>query len=329
MSGGTRRRLPRWVLPALIALPFVAAAVFDLARRVVAEPAPDLDLIQSSDLRFEPLDPVFDLRAPNPSGATAWTEPSILTTSGWAAVTPAGSRMAGNTATLEVEVGAGSHRVLFVEARGDRRAVPVIALSVRANGIDCGRAALAPGFEALRFTLPAGAVEPGRNVLELRILDSTDGRSAEGRAVVVRRIALSAEHEAAFAGLVATSALVVNRERGLVLVHRPGRLVAPFTTRTSGSLLRCRVRFRDPTAQSQCRVIVARRYAGPDRYDVVSDRTVIPSRKRGARIRQELRDRGERGALIVEVNREAAEGGLLLTELRVESRPKRARPRAE
>ncbi len=63
---------------------------------------------------------------------------------------------------------------------------------------------------------------------------------------------------------------------------------------------------------------MARRYSGPDRYDVVSERTLRAERSPTARIRQELRDRQEPVALIVDVNPAAAAGGVVLDQLRVE-----------
>jgi hypothetical protein len=161
----------------------------------------------------------------------------------------------------------------------------------------------------------------GPDTVELRVVTGPDGKPAAGRAVLVRRIAVAGTQSAGFDELVAERPVAVDRDRGMVAIRRPGRLVASFTTNSSGRVLSCRIRFVRPQSPAGVRVVVGRRYEGPERFDVISARTLVASRPRTARIRQELQDRGESCALLVDVDRAAAEGGVVLSDLRVLAKP--------
>ena len=318
-----RGRVPRWVLPALIALPFAAAVVVDVVRVLTAEPARDRDLLEVSALRFDPADPVFDLRSDPPGGDEPWSGPGFTLESGWGQAADEGRWTAAAAAALRLEAGRGGQRVLLVDGRADRgERVPVL-LAAAVNGADCGRARLDRQLAACRFELPEGVVRSGSNRVELEVVDPRTGREARGRTALIRRLALAGVGAASFDDLVAQPPLVVDRERGSVLIRRAGRVTAPFSTQVSGSVLTGRVTFRAPAADASCRVTVARRYSGPDRYDVVSERTLRPERSPTARFRQELRDRQEPVALIVDVDLAAAAGGVVLDQLRVEVDSKR------
>jgi hypothetical protein len=196
-------------------------------------------------------------------------------------------------------------------------------LAAAVNGVDCGRAPLGRRLAACRFVLAEGVAVPRANKVELKLVDARTGQEARGRTALIRRLALAGDEAAAFDELVKPPPLAIDRERGTVLIQRAGRFVAPFSTPRSGSVLSGRLRFRSPDDEAWCRVIVARRYAAPDRFDVVSERTLRAARSHTVKIRQELRDREEPVALIVDVSPAAAVGGVLLDELRVEVGPKR------
>jgi len=317
------RRVSRWLLPTVIALPFVAAVVIDVVRALTAAPVIDRDLLEVTSLRFDPADPTFDLRL-GPAGVDEqWTQPEFALVSGWGQAAADGRWTASAAAVVRLELGAGGQRVLLVDCRADRRERGPVLLAAAVNGIDCGRAALGRRLGTCRFALAEGVVRPGSNRLELRLADPRTGQGARGRTALIRRLALAGEEQATFDELVAQPALAIDREQGTVLIRGAGRLVAPFSTPVSGSALSGRVRFRAPASDAWCRVTVARRYAGPDRFDVVSVRTIHAAQSSTARIRQELRDREEPGALIVEVNRAAAEGGVVLQDLRIDVDPNR------
>ncbi|HOC43442.1 MAG TPA: hypothetical protein PKJ99_10565 [Thermoanaerobaculales bacterium] len=316
-------RASRWLLPTVVALPFVAAVVIDTVRAVTAPPAVDRDLLEATTLRFDPADPTFDLRL-GPAGAEApWAQPEHALGSGWGEAAPEGRWTAAAVATVRIDLGVGGQRLLLVDCRADRRERGPVLLAASVNGVGCGRAELGRRLAARRFAIAEGLLRPGPNRLELRLVDPRTGLDARGRTALVRRLAVAGDRAATFAGLAAQPAPAIDRERGTILIRRAGRLVAPFETPVSGSVLSGRVRFRDPIGDAWCRVTVARRYAGPDRFDVVSARTLHAARSRTARIRQELRDRNEPGALIVEVNPAAAAGGVVVEQLRVEVDPKR------
>jgi len=318
-----RGRVPRWVLPAVIALPFAAAVVIDVVRVLTAEPARDRDLLEVSALRFDPADPVFDLRRDPPGGDEPWSGPGFALESGWGQAADEGRWTATAAAVLRLEAGRGGQLVLLVEGRADRgERVPVL-LAAAVNGADCGRARLERHLATCRFALPAGVVLPGVNTVELEVVDARTGRAAAGRTALIRRLALAGAGTASFDDLTAQPPLVVDRARGSILIRRAGRVTAPFSTLVSGSVLSGRVTFRAPAGDASCRVTVARRYSGPDRYDVVSERTLRAEKSPTVRIRQELRDRQEPIALIVDVNPAAAAGGVVLDQLRVEVSSKR------
>jgi len=318
MSEARPGRVPRWLLPVVIGLPFVAAVVIDVVRVLTAEPARDRDLLEVSALRFDPADPVFDLRRDPAGGDAPWAGPGFTLESGWGQAAAEGRWTASAEAVLRLELGRAGQRVLLVDGRVDRGERNPALLAAAVNGVDCGRARLERRLAACRFALPEGAVRPGSNQVELEVVDARTGQQARGRTALIRRLALAVEGTAAFDELVAPPPLVVDRARGTILIRRSGRLAAPFSTLVSGSVLSGRVTFRAPAGDAWCRVTVARRYSGPDRFDVVSERTLRAERSPTGRIRQELRDRQEPVALIVDVNPAAAAGGVVLEELRVE-----------
>jgi hypothetical protein len=323
MAGTAPGRVARWLLPALIALPFAAAVAVDVVRVVRRPPAVDRPLLELSVLRFEPADPVFDLRPPHRGAGETWERPEHSLASGWGQVAAEGRWTAGASASLEVDLSQGGQRVLLVEARADRRARDPVLLATSLNGVDCGRSELGRRLGVCRFTLPADAARPGANQLELELVDARTGEEARGRTALIRRVALAGDGPASFDELVTPPPLTIDRERGTVLIQRAGRFVAPFSTPRSGSVLSGRLRFRNPGDEAWCRVIVARCYAAPDRFDVVSERTLRSARSHTVKIRQELRDREEPVALIVDVSPAAAAGGVLLEELTVGVGPKR------
>ena len=323
MTGAAPGRVSRWLLPALIALPFAVAVVVDAVRVIRRPPAVDRALLELSALRFDPADPVFDMR-PRPAGVDEpWERPGFSLSSGWGQVAGEGRWTAGVPVALRFDLGSGGQRVLLVEARADRRARDPVLLAASMNGVDCGRSELGRRMRVCRYALPEGAATPGPNQLELRLVDARTGEDARDRTALMRRFAVAGDGPASFDELVTPPPLTIDRERGTVLIQRAGRFVAPFSTPRSGSVLSGRLRFRNPGDEAWCRVIVARRYAAPDRFDVVSERTLRSARSHTVKIRQELRDREEPVALIVDVSPAAAAGGVLLEELTVGVGPRR------
>lgn len=323
MAGTAPGRVARWLLPALIALPFAAAVVVDVVRVVRRPPAVDRPLLELSVLRFEPADPVFDLRARAAGAGEKWERPEHSLASGWGQAAAEGTWTAGASAALEVDLSQGGQRVLLVEARADRRARDPLLLAASMNGVDCGRSELGRRLGVCRFSLPEGAARPGPSQLVLRLVDARTGEEARGRTALIRRVALAGDGLAVFDELVTQPPLAIDYVRGTILIQRAGRLVASFSTPRSGSVLSGRLRFRSPGDEAWCRVVVARRYAAPDRFDVVSERTLHAARSHTVKIRQQLRDREEPAALIVDVSPAAAAGGVVLEELKVEVSPKR------
>jgi hypothetical protein len=323
MTGTAPVRVARWLLPALIAVPFAVAVVVDVVRVIRRPPAVDRPLLELGALRFEPVDPVFDLRPRAADAGEPWERPEHSLASGWGQAAVEGRWTAVASAALEVDLSQGGQRVLLVEARADRRARDPVLLAASMNGVDCGRSELGRRLGVCRFALAEGVARPRANQLELKLVDARTGEDARGRTALIRRLAFASDGPAAFDELVTPPPLAIERERGTVLIQRAGRMVASFSTPRSGSVLSGRLRFRNPDDEAWCRVIVARRYAGPDRFDVVSERTLRAARSHTVKIRQELRDREEPIALIVDVSPAAAVGGVMLEELTVAVGPKR------
>lgn len=323
MTGTAPGRVARRLLPALIALPFAVAVVVDVVRVIRRPPAVDRPLLEISAVHFDPADPVFDLRSRPTGGGGGYTRPGFDLVSGWGQVTREGQWTAAAEATLRLDLGHGGQRALLVEARADRRARGPVLLAASMNGVDCGRSELGRRLGVCRFALAEDVARPRANQLELKLIDARTGEEARGRTALVKRLALAGDGAAAVNELVTPQPLAIDHERGTVLIQRAGRMVASFSTPRSGSVLSGRLRFRNPDDEAWCRVIVARRYAGPDRFDLVSERTLRAARSHTVKIRQELRDREEPVALIVDVSPAAAVGGVVLEELTVEVGPKR------
>lgn len=317
MSEDPRRRGGRWILPALIALPFVAALAYDLARAVTAPPT-DVDLLAAGPLRFEPFEPVFELD--EAAGATAWSEPGRRLLSGWGETGEQGTWTAGAVASLEIELGIADERVLFVEGRADRRRREPAELAVAVNEVECGTARLTRRFEPLRFELPQDVLRRGPNRVTLRVVRRSGGAPAEDRTMLVRRLALADSDRGSIDELGPGPALVVTPERGSVSIRRAGRLIVPFETTSSGSVVSLKLRLAGGRPSGRCRVVVARRFVDPTQLDIINERELDGERGRRMRVRQRIESRGESGAVLVEVDRAAAAGGAVLSELRLEAR---------
>jgi hypothetical protein len=304
-------------------MPFAVAVVVDVVRVIRRPPAVDRPLLEISAVHFDPADPVFDLRCRPTGGGDGYTLPGFDLVSGWAQVTHEGQWTAAAEARLRLDLGHGGQRTLLVEARADRRARGPVLLAASMNGVECGRSELGRRLGVCRFALAEGVARPRANQLELKLIDARTGEEARGRTALVKGLAVAGDGAAAVNELVTPPPLGIYHERGAVLIQRAGRMVATFETPRSGSVLSGRLRFRNPDDEAWCRVIIARRYAGPDRFDVVSERTLRAARSHTVKIRQELRDREEPVALIVDVSPAAAAGGVVLEELTVEAGPKR------
>ena len=318
MSGARGRRGTRWILPVLIALPFVVAVTYDLVRALRTAPPADLSLLASSELRFEPAEPVFELGEARRHAA--WSEPPPRLSSGWGETVEKGSWTAGHVATVEIELADAGGGALFVEARADRRRRQPVALVLAVNGLDCGTVRLRRRFEPLRFELPAGTLRRGPNLISLRIVRRPGGEPAEGRTLLVRRLVVTGADRRNIGELLSEPPLVVDHERETVAIRQAGRLILPFETPSSASVVSLKLRLSGPRPSGRCRVVVARRFVSPEQYDIVGERELDGTLSRRVRLRQRIESRGESSAVIVEVDPAAAAAGVVLSELRVEAR---------
>ncbi len=305
-----------WIVPALLALPFVVPVIYDLYRAVSAgdDQGVDLVAVSGNGMIFVSSDLVLDLRARPPGrGAGQWVAPSL--DAGWGEATPQGRWTAGDRAELSWTSATDRQRVLFLEARVSRTSGPVPRLLVDVNGRSCGVVKVTEKMAIHPVELGAGEVRIGGNSLELKLVDQASTLRESDRTLLLRRIGFAADATGGFPAPSNRSPVVVDQDARSIVVRRPGRLVVPFEVSTGGSSMSLRYRFRNPEPGSEARVVVGRRYLSPDRYDAMGEWTLRPDQKVTGRLRQTLRDRGETGALLVDVNPAAAANGFVLRDL--------------
>jgi hypothetical protein len=304
----------RWILPALLALPFLAVAVIDVSRWASFRSLDDVDLLKEhgDSVSFLSSERVVDMRTGPGRDQIPMTKELNLD-SGWGESTTKGTWTANHRATMTWDLDVAGQSVLWIECRVDRRKGPPPRLMTFVNGAPCGGAVLSEKTVSHRVNLAVGQVTSGLNEIELRLVSAPPDVPATGRTLLVRRLALTDETAAAIPDPSSRQPVIIKPDS--VLIQSPGRFVLPFRLSVGGSELGFRYRFRDPKPGREATVTVGRRYAGPDRFRVIREKTLTDKSKRAGRFRQILDDRFEPNVLIVDVNAVAAEGGFELREL--------------
>ena len=185
-------------------------------------PAVDRSLLELSALRFEPVDPVFDLRLAR-RRRRAVGAAGALTGVGMGAGRGRGQvdrRRLGGPRCRPVAGGAAG------AARGGARR-PAGAESGSARGVDERRRLWAVGARSparvCRFALAEGVARPRANQLELKLVDAWTGEDARGRTALIRRLAFASDGPAAFDELRHTA---TSRDRARAR-HGPDRARRP------------------------------------------------------------------------------------------------------
>ncbi len=311
-----------WIAPALLALPFVVALGYDVYRAGSKHEIGSVDLLAGGGerLEFVSADLVLDLRARPPSTRRGDDVAPDLD-SNWGEATPQGRWTVGNRAALSWPSAGNLQRAMFLEARVSRTSGPPPRLLVAINGRSCGVVKVTEKMGVHLVELAAGQILVGRNSLDLELVDRDSTAGSPDRKLLLRRIGFTADSTGGFPTPFQRKPLTVDPDSGSVVVRRAGRITVPFEVLAGGSSLSLRYRFRDPEPGAQARVVVGRRYEGPDRFDIVREWTLRPGARVGGRLRQTLRDRGERGVVFVDVNSAAADRGFVLREVVVDPVP--------
>jgi len=305
-----------WIVPALLALPFVVPVVYDVYRAVSAgeaEPA-NLLAVGGDGPIFVSSDLVLDLRSKPPGGGSGQRIiPEFV--AGWAEATPQGRWTSGHSASLSWASATDRPRVLFLEGRLSRASGANPRLLVAVNGRSCGIVKITEKMAIHRVDMAAARVRIGNNTLELELVDEASPTEESDRTVLLRRVGFAADATGGFPRSSKRRSLVVDESERSIVVRRPGTIILPFDVAAGGSRLSVRYRFRNPQPDSDVRVTVGRRYVSPDRFDAVREWTLRADQGAAGRLRYTLRDRGERAALFVDVNSAAATHGFVLRDL--------------
>jgi hypothetical protein len=245
-------------LPALIILLFLAIAIGDLIM-TLSEGDPVLpDMLQPESISFEPWEPAIDLRAPNAGPGVAWLPEPRLSGSLWSARDSTGVWMLGDGAELSIDVINGGHEYMVLEVRPAAGKRPVRSLRVSVNGVDCGAAALNPGWQRIELKLPPGTVRRGDNLIEFGVPDRSMVVRPR-RAVHLRWIRLLRKTSSE-TGFPKSPPVVVSFEGQTAALRAAGELLLPFTVHEGIDALRLEYRFRGAGCSGE--VIVARPSGG-------------------------------------------------------------------
>ena len=305
-----------WIVPALLALPFVVPVVYDVYLAVSAVEARPVNLLAvgGEGPIFVSSDLVLDLRLKPPEkGSFQNVIPELA--AGWGETTPQGRWTSGHRASLSWASATDRPRVLFLEGRVSRASGATPRLLVAVNGRSCGIVKVTEKMAIHLVDMAAAQVRIGSNTLELRLVDQTAPTAESDRTLLLRRVGFAADASGGFPRSSNRRPLVVDENARSVVVRRPGTLILPFEVAAGGSRLSLRDRFRNPEISSEARVTVGRRYVSPDRFDATREWALRPDRRAAGRLRHTLRDRGERAALFVDVNPAAATNGFVLRDL--------------
>ncbi len=312
----------RWILPALLALPFVVVAVIDVYRTAARRSLEDVVLLSADPpFEFEPTGLVADFRSQPPGSTGKVGEVQVDFGSGWGDTVSHGRWTAGPRFDLGMALPAGGQTALYIEGRVDRNQDHGSRLMLTIDGREAGGVDLGRKIELRLLSVPAGLLHGGDNRLEFRLGNPSKDHSDVGRTALIKRLAVAADDSGGFPAQPPHRPARLTADGRSVVVTGEGRLTLPFEVPVSGSVLNFRFKFRSPEPGARCRVVVARRYSNPERFDVVREKTIAAGGRGAGRFRQVLRDRGESSALFVFVNAAAARGGFVLRDPTIIIRP--------
>ncbi len=312
----------KWVLPALLVLPFVVTGLIDVYRTAAIRPPDDVALLGSNaPYEFEATALVADLRSDPQLEDGEVKGARVELGPGWGEISPQGRWTGGHRFEVGMSLGAGGQTALYLEGRVDRNHDRGSRLVVWIGGHEAGTIDLSRSMSQRLLVVPEGLIRAGDNRLEFLLVDPSGGAGDLGRTALIRRLAVAADNSGGFPAPQPEVAVRSDPDRGALVVLAEGRLTLPFEVPVSGSELEFRYTFRDPEPGARCRVVVGRRYSGPGRFDVVREEILDAGDRGSGGFRQVLQDRGEPSALVIHVNAAAAHGGFALRNPRIVARP--------
>jgi hypothetical protein len=307
-----------WLVPALLALPFLVVVVVDIADVVTRQSVADENLLDHLAERasFARLERVYELTGGS-RRPTSDAHEEIELDSGWGEVTPRGTWTAGNTSSLWWHLVLTGQEALGIKCRVDRRKGPPPRLRVTINGAECGLAEPTEKMSTLRLESVSRRLVRGRNEIGFQLIEPHSEAPVSDRTLLVSRLALTGHRATEIPPLPTGSAFDVNGDPEKLSIRAAGRLIVPFHLSASGSTLEFRYRFRVPNPEAKANVTVGRRFTQEGHYRLVREKSLTAARQKTGKFRQILHDRFEPNVLIVDVNEAAAEGGFVITDLRL------------
>jgi hypothetical protein len=320
----------KWVLPALLVLPFVVTGLIDVFRAAVLRPPEDVALLgPGATYEFEATALMADLRSDPRVEDGEVKKAGVELGPGWGEISPQGRWTAGHRFEVGMTLGVGGQTAFYLEGRVDRNQNRESRLAVRIGQREAGTIDLSRSMSERLLMVPEGLIRAGDNRLEFRLVDPSSGADDLGRTALIRRLAVAADNSGGFPAPQPGVAVRSDLDGGTLVVLAEGRLTLPFEVTVSGSELEFRYTFRNPEPGARCRVVVGRRYSDPGRFDVVRKEILDAGGRGSGGFRQVLQDRGEPSALFVHVNAAAARNGFVLQNPRIDARPVGKGGRAE
>jgi hypothetical protein len=231
----------RRVLPALLAVPFVAVLLVDLAAAIIAARVGEIDLLEGDGIRFEPAWGVVDLRAADGPPAAI---PSGIPTRfgrGWGERVGAGRWTAGERAVLATRVGdvGGGEVVLRARPAPQLAASGEVPVVVRIGGVDLGERTLGGAFRVMRWRLPAGVARPGEVTIEIVV--RAPNAAGAARSLLVSGVAVVGVRGVSWRQLVRPAAAL--QDGGAMVLRQPGTAVVAIPHSSRHHDLRVEHRF--------------------------------------------------------------------------------------
>ncbi len=279
-------------LPLLIASVFVAVAVVDLVQTLREEEPPPPVVLRPGAIRFEPWEPVIDLRGGSRKTGFELLPVPVPIGPLWSTVGPSGVWLLGDGGEIGLDLLRGGQRVMIFEGRPAAGKRPVRSVGVSVNGVDCGASDLRRGWQRWRMRVPEGALRAGANQIVFRVPDREPVRTPR-RALQLRRIELRLE-EGSDGGRPSPDPVRVDFERQRLVLDAPGVFEARFTVDDRVDAFRMRYRFPSPGGSGE--MTVSRPQGGGIGRDAPARSALVSSAEGVERIRVPMH--GRRGEFV-------------------------------
>lgn len=300
-------------LPLVLIILFLALAIGDLVQTMIEEPPPT-EVVETVVPRFHPEEPIIDFRATNTATAIEVLPIPEFEPKRWSVPTPRGVWAKGRSAELTLDLAAGGHRNLILECLPGGGKRPVRSVRLTVNQVDCGELKLQPRWRSYRIELPQGALRIGANSLVFSFKDRDDARKTR-RALLIRRIALFTDHDAAVEIPRSPRLVTLDSKAERIALGVAGTLEIPLHLNDRTDALRMRYRFSSNLGDAEVAVVQIR-----DGDAVIKDAvkaSVSADGKLSGSVRIPLH--GRRGAYVLRIRATPGEPGsrLLVSSLRL------------